>query len=206
MAIEKLDSIKIKQCNLPFSLISTNVIQSINNAEALAVWVYLSTKPSDWIIRKKELQNHFNFGEDKIDSIFSYLKKIGLLIYFRERDEKGRLGKSEIHILCGDVFNDSTGVKITPMVSTGVKTTRVENHPRGKHPPYKIKRVTKEIKEKNKDKSSCEQKEENKKRHEWAAMKNETESIRKNEELKIAPMPQNLRDLIDNMKIGNLSK
>lgn len=200
MAIEKLDSIKIKQHNIPFTQISTKVIQSIKNAEALAVWVYLSTKPPNWIIQKNEIRKHFGLGENKIDFIFSYLKKANLLAYTRERDEKGKLGPTQVHILCGDVFGTSTPIETMPMVSTTIETRRVENHAPGKHPPYKRKKDTKEIGLQKKEKSFYG----NTQKHGFAKsmdqMASETKHIAEHQRIKMAPMPEELREKIKKIK------
>ena len=149
MSIEKLDFDKIKNEKLPFTIILNSVIQNIKDAKAFMVWTYLYSHSGDWNVIKEHLKNHFGFGDDALKDIFSYLNRCKLISYFRERKADGTLGKNNIYVLNGTEFDKeipfkiSKRVKITPVVktggletepavsTTGVKTTRVENHSSG---------------------------------------------------------------------------
>lgn len=166
MSIEKLDSVKIKKHNIPYTQLSTSVIQKIKDAESLALWVYLSSLPHDWVIVKEQVKNHFKFGDGKIKKIFSYLNRAKLLSYSRERNPDGTLGMQVIHILCGEEFLDeepfeavcedkstkntpSTGSVSEPVVTRGSIIHPVVNQTSGFGALQKKYKNTKEIKEKN---------------------------------------------------------
>lgn len=140
MSVEKFNP-SISGESIPYVQANTHVIQNIDNLEALAVWIYLLTLPKDWLVMKSHIKKHFGIGDDKIKRIFAYLKRCGLIEYVRERDEKGKLRKSEIKVLNGTRF-------INPKKPTGVKTTPLENHTCGKHPT--TKNIKKQIKQKEK--------------------------------------------------------
>lgn len=99
----------------PYSILANHVVQNIRDAETLAVWVYLSSMPSEWIISRKQLRDHFTLGERKIDKIMSNLKKLGLLEYSQEKGPDGKFKELTANILCGSQF---TGTSISaPAVS-----------------------------------------------------------------------------------------
>lgn len=135
MAIEKLDFEKVSLEKIPYTLVSTKVIQNIKNPLAGFIWIYLSSLPPDWKVNKEQIKHKFDLGDDKIKAIFSYLNRCSLIRYDRERDEAGKLGIVVVTVLCGDNYKIdepyqlTTGVKTTLVDSTtGVKATRVENH------------------------------------------------------------------------------
>jgi hypothetical protein len=160
MSIEKLDSMKIKKANIPFTMISTNVLQSIKDVHALALYVYLCSLPSDWIIQKEHIKKHFGLGDARLKSIFSYFIRAKLLCYTRERRPDGTLEEVVINLLCGDNFDENepyiaklknksaTGSISTPVVTTGSITTRVVTHTSGAGALQKKYKDIKEIKEK----------------------------------------------------------
>ena len=130
---------------IPFFIIHRNVVQEISNPEAGFVWVYLRSMSAEWKVIKKHIQNKFGFGSDKVKDIFSWLNKHQLIEYVRERDENGKLKTCEIKVLNGSRFisiiesdliesvdKATTGVKSTPMVTTGVKNQRVAKPAGGK--------------------------------------------------------------------------
>jgi len=112
MSVEKYNP-KIEYEDTPYMLINVHVVQNISNMEAGFVWIYLQSKPKDWIIIKEHIKNHFSIGNAKIKSIFSYLAKCNLIEYIQESGEKGQFGKHDIRILNGSRF------KSYPQESTG---------------------------------------------------------------------------------------
>lgn len=103
--IEKLDFQKVQHQGLPYTQLLNKVIQNIKDPEAFMVWAYLSSLPSDWLVNKEHIKNKFAFGDRKIRSIFSYLFRSKLITYVQERNSDGTVGKSVIHVFCGDNFD-----------------------------------------------------------------------------------------------------
>jgi hypothetical protein len=202
MSIEKLDQAKISKENIPYTQISTFVIQNVRDPIAGFIWVYLSSLPVDWVVRKEQIKNKFNVGDTALKLIFSYLNRSKLIEYHRERLSTGKLGKSIIHVLCGNRFNadehyiKTTGSKIKPVAkirekTTGSKTRRLENHTSGSGALQKKYKNKRNIKTK---KSFCEK---NSKKHDFSEsmdkMANEKKHIEKHEEYKWAGVPEDRR-------------
>jgi hypothetical protein len=101
MSIEKF--IVTKE-SLPFTTLSNYVLQNLQDPRALGVWCYLSSLPPDWIIYKKQIQEHFKLGREQLDKVLRYLKNVKLLTIDRVRNEKGQFTHSEMCILNGTAF------------------------------------------------------------------------------------------------------
>ena len=103
---------------IPYTQVNTQVIQNIRDIEAGFIWMYLLTMPKNWTVVKAHIKNKYGIGDNKIKRIFAYLKRCNLIEYVRERDETGKLRKSEIRVLNGSRFNDSTtGMENHPLVN-----------------------------------------------------------------------------------------
>ena len=89
--IEKYNSVLFRD-NSGFTTILNKVIQSIDDAELLGLYVYLTTMPPKWKINKTQLKNHFKVGERKIDSLFKKLRECGLLSIIENRDKGKFMG------------------------------------------------------------------------------------------------------------------
>lgn len=85
--IQKYNSRLIKDVN--FTIVLNKVVQHIHDLEVLALYVYLSSLPPEWIINKAHLRKHFKIGERKIDKLFRGLRELGLLV-MEEYREKGK--------------------------------------------------------------------------------------------------------------------
>ena len=60
----------------PYSQIDNKMINDERlKAESLGVLVYLISKPEDWTISMKQLQNRFNFGREKMQSVTKNLEE-----------------------------------------------------------------------------------------------------------------------------------
>lgn len=71
---------KIRKCQRKdqYTRIFNQPINDINiSAEALALLVYLMSKPDDWDVQVGDIKNRFNFGRDKIRKIFNELSELG---------------------------------------------------------------------------------------------------------------------------------
>jgi len=198
MSIQKLDFQKIVSEKTPYTVLLNSVIKNIKDPIAGFIWIYLYSQSGEWDVIKVHLKNKFKIGDDKLKDIFSYLNRANLIEYVRGRKDSGHLDKVNILVLGGDKFKEeepykTIGVKSTPVVfTTGVKTTRVENHSSG-YRGLEKKDIKKERELEKKDKSFY--KNQNEKKHEWAAMKNESVSIREHEKQKKMKIPPEFKDL-----------
>jgi len=123
MSIEKLDFQKATKQNIPFTMMSTKVLQKIKDRDSLCVWVYLCSLPPEWKINKTQIKNHFSFGEKKIKKVFSYLKQSNLIEYIQEKNTDGSFKGTTINTLCGEDFieTDSVGAISAPTVKKSTK-------------------------------------------------------------------------------------
>jgi hypothetical protein len=76
-----------------FTVILNETIDVIPTKGALGIYLYLSRKPQDWIIREKDLQNRFSCGRDSIRSDLKVLHDVGLYDKQAIRDESGKIAK-----------------------------------------------------------------------------------------------------------------
>lgn len=96
MSIEKFVYATLNQSEKPpYTIICNETINRIKNVDALAIFVYLSTKPHNWSIYLQEVGAHFGMGRDKTRNAFNYLKEIGLLLVKQHRDEEGKFVQNE---------------------------------------------------------------------------------------------------------------
>lgn len=102
--IEKLDSARIKQEKIPYTVHHNYVLQNIKDVTALAIWCYLTSLPDDWKIHRTHLMKHFSIGRDKLFRALKFLHDNFLLEYIQGRQEEGVFGDSHISIKCGYEF------------------------------------------------------------------------------------------------------
>lgn len=95
MAIHKL---KKHQDKIPYEMVSREVAQSITNPNALAIWLYLLTKPEDWIVRRTDIKNHFSIGDVGYKKAIDHLTELGLFYKEFVRSNGGLFTDSIIHI------------------------------------------------------------------------------------------------------------
>lgn len=158
MAIVKNKMNTLHHVRRPYTNILNSTLNLIKDKSALAVFVYLSSKPEDWIVQKTEVAAHFNCGRDSILKAFSYLKSLGLYASIPRKDETGKITNWEIclyedpelnphhqnteNAICGEIE-----AKAAPDKGF-VQTT--ENPRSDKSPPLQKKEVLQK-KETNKD-------------------------------------------------------
>lgn len=78
--------------------VSRDSVNDITDANALALWVYLITKPEDWIPRESQIREHFGWGHDRYRKAMTYLKENGYAERVVIRSEKGRITSKHLHI------------------------------------------------------------------------------------------------------------
>lgn len=125
MSIEKLVHNFTNAEKLPFTILSNLVIQNLRDGEVLAIWVYLSSMPSDWTVNRKQLMTHFNIGENKIEKIMATLRKLNLLEYVQDKKGDGTFSTTTARILCGNKFNVDAP-STAPMISARSVTAAAE--------------------------------------------------------------------------------
>ncbi len=130
MPIKKETSARLVKRQITHDAISRDVVQAITDPVALAIYTYLLTKPANWLVRKKDITNHFQpMGSDSYARGMRQLRELGLCWIADERDEKGMI-RDKVYV-------------IEQTLDTGKPISR-ENPSSGKTAPLKKKRVTTE--------------------------------------------------------------
>ena len=83
--------IKIKKPPAPFEVLDRASLQHIRNPIALAVWVYLRSKPEDWEVRESQVCEHFGIGRDRYRAAIRCLVDCHAIDDSRLRDSAGRI-------------------------------------------------------------------------------------------------------------------
>tara|TARA_R110000764_G_scaffold239744_2_gene339857 strand:+ start:673 stop:1428 length:756 start_codon:yes stop_codon:yes gene_type:complete len=99
MPINKETSARLVKQKIPYDIISRDVVQSITNPVALAIYTYLLTKPENWTVRRTDILNHFDgLGRDRYDDAMRQLKSIGICWVANVRGEQGQFQDQVIMI------------------------------------------------------------------------------------------------------------
>ena len=94
MPIHKLET---HQADIHYFMLSREVVQAIDNPDALAIWCYLQSKPQNWIVLEDQVRSHFNIGRSKYLKAMKCLRTAGLYRVVRLKDDQSRF--------CGNVFH-----------------------------------------------------------------------------------------------------
>ena len=122
MPINKETSARLVKQKIPYDIISRDVVQSITNPVALAIYTYLLTKPEGWTVRRTDILNHFDgLGRKSYDKAVAELKDKGLYWIAVIRDGSGQILDRTIMI---EAIPDSpkapkTTVRLEPQVGLG---------------------------------------------------------------------------------------
>ena len=95
MPIHKLET---HQADIHYFMLSREVVQAIDNPDALAIWCYLQSKPQNWIVLEDQVRTHFNIGRLKYLKAMRCLRVAGLYRVVRLKDDKSRFCSNEFHI------------------------------------------------------------------------------------------------------------
>jgi predicted transcriptional regulator len=71
----------------------------IKDLNALGLYIYLLTIPSDEKISRTKIKAYFNLSENKMDNYMRYLIKNGYVKYTQKRLETGRLTEGSIEVV-----------------------------------------------------------------------------------------------------------
>jgi uncharacterized phage protein (TIGR02220 family) len=88
--------VKIRKPLGPFEVIDKASIESIRDPVALAVWVYLRSKPEGWIVRETDVREHFDLGRDRYRAAVRYLCEAGATVDARIHDKNGHIVGREL--------------------------------------------------------------------------------------------------------------
>jgi len=87
MSINKL---RKHQDDIPYTMASREVIQSLDNPVALAIWTYLQSLPENWNVNEGQLRDHFSLGKDRYREAMRQLKEAGLYDLNRLKNDEGK--------------------------------------------------------------------------------------------------------------------
>jgi len=81
---------RLKRHSSSFTTFCNKIFYSIESPEAKLIWVYLLTKPDDWIINEKSIKNELDIGRGRYQKGMRELKKLNLLgdIYIQNTSGK----------------------------------------------------------------------------------------------------------------------
>lgn len=136
--IQKATPTELYAKKAPYSSLSNDVVASIRNPDALAIWVYLQTRSGDWKVIASYLQTHFSIGRDRYRKAMSDLAALGLISHELQRDpENGQvMGKRIIVHYEPNIQISAPSAPETPKVQ--VSHHSADPHS-GKTTPYLIK-------------------------------------------------------------------
>ena len=77
--MDMTDSTLVRDKPQSFTTVFNCSLDLIKDQGAFAIYVYLSQKPNDWIIRPSDVQKRFGIGRDKYLGGMRILKEIGLI-------------------------------------------------------------------------------------------------------------------------------
>ena len=95
MNIHKL---KKHQDEIPYFMLSREVVQSLKNPLALAIWVYLQSKSDDWKVVEGDIQNQFKVGRTSYLKAMKCLRDAQLYAVQRLKNDTNQFVGSIFHI------------------------------------------------------------------------------------------------------------
>ena len=95
MNIHKL---KKHQDEIPYFMISREVVQSIDNPLALAIWVYLQSKSDDWKVVENDILRQFTVGRTSYLKAMKCLRDANLYAVQRLKNDTNQFVGSIFHI------------------------------------------------------------------------------------------------------------
>ena len=98
----------------PYTSISNNVVESVKNPDALAIWVFLQSKSNNWTVIGSFLQKHFSIGRARYAKAMLCLKDMGLIEYSLSRDEDGKISGNKITVRYDLPSSTETDMSVKP--------------------------------------------------------------------------------------------
>lgn len=96
MAVEKSTSATLRKGDQPFTTVVNEVVQTVRNPDALALWVYLQSKSAGWRVIGSHLQEWFGIGQSRYRAAMRNLREHGLITDNFVRGGSGRISEKEI--------------------------------------------------------------------------------------------------------------
>lgn len=82
-----------------FTLLDNTCLKtSTLSMQAMGLFAYLMTLPSDWVVYKSELVNHFSNGRDAVYKAFNELVDAGFITFVEKKNDKGQFNGYEYYI------------------------------------------------------------------------------------------------------------
>jgi len=79
-------------------MLSREIVQAIDNPDALAIWCYLQSKPQNWVVLEDQVRTHFDMGRSKYLKAMKCLRDSGLYRVVRLKDDLNRFSSNVFHI------------------------------------------------------------------------------------------------------------
>jgi len=89
MPIVKVPPSELMHAGLHFYTPCTEVADMLTNVYSIAIWHYLLSRSPGWIIRRNDIKRRLNIGDVGYKKGMDELKKLGLVMSFTVRDDKG---------------------------------------------------------------------------------------------------------------------
>jgi hypothetical protein len=139
---DRVDDFLVKK--VPFTQICNEVINHIHNGLALAVWVYLLSKPPTWKPNKFQIMKCFDIGEVSYKKTISFLRKCKLVDYVKYRSIDGKFIKTRMVVENGSDFivqcNEKNGCLKCKLEPTRTETVPVDESPESLTPIHRYKK------------------------------------------------------------------
>jgi hypothetical protein len=93
-----INKLKKHQEEIPYDMVSREVVQSIENPIALAIWVYLQSQSEGWSVIESQIRKRFGIGERAYMRAMKVLKDMGLYSVTRHKDKDNKFTGCQFHI------------------------------------------------------------------------------------------------------------
>lgn len=91
MTIQRATPTMLQREGRSYAVLPTDSIKLIRSADALAIWTYLQSKPSDWIVRRPQIMQRLDLSRRGYADAMKHLRDTGLVDSFATHDERGVL-------------------------------------------------------------------------------------------------------------------
>ncbi len=91
MPISKADAFTLRQTGIDYEIVPRESVNKIQNCEAMAVWLYLITRPANWTVRRTDLMKRFGWGRQRYTKAMNELKGLGLINVVQVRGTDGTM-------------------------------------------------------------------------------------------------------------------
>jgi hypothetical protein len=105
MSIQKL---KEHQKQIPYTMVSREVVQSIQSPDALAIWTYLQSQSDNWQVVESHICEHFSMSRQRYLRAMKVLREAGLYEVVRIKNSNNEFTGSYFHIYPFPQVREST--------------------------------------------------------------------------------------------------